>query len=125
MSSVLIRDVPDEVVASIRLAAANEGVSMQSYLLATLHNQVRYLRRADALDAIAQRLQSLPAVSDTEREAVLDEIEQANRDRGDDLGGRDPGPTELADPDSGRTESGDLAEGDHAADTNIVRRRRR
>ncbi|MEI2638426.1 MAG: hypothetical protein V9F03_05445 [Microthrixaceae bacterium] len=61
---------------------------MQSYLLATLERQVRHLRRSDALDAITDRLASVPAVPEAERAAVLAEIEKANRDRAVELGDR-------------------------------------
>lgn len=48
------------------------------------------VRRRDTLARIAGRLDGLPAVSDEEREAVLDAIDDAHDLRADQLIARDP-----------------------------------
>ncbi len=88
MSNVLIRDVPTEDLEQIRAAAADEGTSVQAYLLAALRAQAAYLRRRAALTGIAERMQTGPAVPEAERAAVLDAIDADHRGRAAELGNR-------------------------------------
>lgn len=88
MSNVLIRDVPTEDLERIRAAAAERGMSLQGYLRETLHEQARYLRRQEALERVATHLADRPAVPESERQAVLDEIDAEQASRGEELGRR-------------------------------------
>ncbi len=88
MSNVLIRNVPADDLEQIRSAAAEQGTSLQNYLLRAVHAQAVYLRRQDALARTAQRLQEKPAVPDDERDAVLDAIDAAHEQRSDQLSDR-------------------------------------
>lgn len=89
MSDVLIRDVPAEDLEPIRAAAAERGTSLQSYLRDAVHAQAAYLRRQDALQRSSRRLRGRAAVSDTERDAVLDAVDTAHAERAEQLS--DPG----------------------------------
>ena len=85
MTDVLIRGVPPEDLERIRTAAAEQGVSLQNYLLATVQGQASYVRRQEALAIVGQRLQDRPEVSADDREAVLNAIDAAEADREDQL----------------------------------------
>lgn len=82
MPNVLIRDVPVDDLDQIRSAAAARGISLQAYLLETMHAQAAHLRRRAALSRTAERLAQQPAVSEQDRMAVLDAIDDAHGDRG-------------------------------------------
>ncbi len=88
MSNVLIRDVLPEDLEQIRGAAADRGTTLQTYLWQTVHAQAAYLRRKDALARTAQRLRGRSAVPSSAREGVLDAIETAHEQRGDQLSER-------------------------------------
>lgn len=88
MSNVLIRDVLPEDLEQIRGAAADRGTTLQTYLWQTVHAQAAYLRRKDALAGTAQRLRGRSAVPSSAREGVLDAIETAHEQRGDQLSER-------------------------------------
>lgn len=88
MSNVLIRDVPDDDLDQIRAAAAERGTSLQSYLRDAVHAQAAYLRRQAALTRTAERLRGRSEVPDDERSAVMDAIDDAHRERADQLIGR-------------------------------------
>ncbi|GDY30064.1 hypothetical protein [Gandjariella thermophila] len=85
MPNVLIRDVPEDDLEQIRSAAADQGLSLQSYLRDAVHAQAVYLRRQAALAEAADRLRGQPSVPDDERQAVLDAIEDAHAERADRL----------------------------------------
>ena len=85
MSNVLIRDVASDDLERIKAAAAENGTSLQAYLGETLRAQAAFLRRRDALAAIAQRLEVRDPVPESARAAVLDEIDAANEARARDL----------------------------------------
>lgn len=88
MSNVLIRDVPPDDLEQIRSAATERGTSLQNYLLEAVQAQAAYLRRQDALNTVAQRLQGTPEVADEERDAVLDAIDAAHEQRAGQLSDR-------------------------------------
>lgn len=88
MSNVLIRDVPPDDLEQIRSAAAEQGTSLQSYLLEAVHAQAAYLRRKEALARTSDRLRGRPSVPDCERDAVLDAIDNAHGERADELSDR-------------------------------------
>ena len=75
MSDVLIRDVSPADLELIRSAAADQGISLQGYLRATLKSQAAYLRRQEALAGAARRLAGRAAVSAADRAAVLDAMD--------------------------------------------------
>lgn len=75
-----MRDVPAEDLDVTRAAAAAPGVSLQSYLRATVHAQAGYLRRQEAPEHAARRLRGRSDVPEAERAAVLDAI-AAEHDR--------------------------------------------
>jgi hypothetical protein len=85
MPNVLIRDVAPDDLDRIRSAAAKKGTSLQSYLREAVHAQAAYLRRQEALEGTAQRLQGRPGVADGERDAVIEAIEDAHGARSDQL----------------------------------------
>jgi hypothetical protein len=86
MPNVLIRDVPAEDLDQIRSAAAAQGISLQAYLLDSVHAQASHLRRREALNRTAAHLQHERAVDEQDRQAVLDAIDEAHADRGARLG---------------------------------------
>jgi hypothetical protein len=86
MANVLIRDVPAEDLDQIRSAAAAQGMSLQAYLLEAVHAQASQLRRREALNRTAVRLQHQRAVDEQDRQAVLEAIDDAHTDRGARLG---------------------------------------
>lgn len=88
MPNVLIRDVPDADLAEIRSAAAEQGTSVQRYLLDAVHAQAVYLRRQAALVAVAARLAGGADMSDDDRRAVFDAIDDAHAERADQLADR-------------------------------------
>lgn len=88
MSNVLIRDVPVDDLEQIRAAAAEQGTSLQAYLLTAVRAQAAYLRRQVALVRAADRLRANAAVPEHERDAVLDAIDAAHQRRADQLGDR-------------------------------------
>ena len=61
MATLTIRNVPDEVVARLKKVAANKGHSMEQELRELL--KTRYPARAEVLDRVEQRWETLPAVS--------------------------------------------------------------
>ena len=81
MSNVLVRNVPADDLDQIRSAAAEKGISMQSYLRDAVHAQAAYLRRQAALTRTAERLDGRSAVPPEERKVVLDAIEDAHAKR--------------------------------------------
>jgi hypothetical protein len=81
VSDVLIRDVPSDDLELIRSAAADRGVSLQSYLRSAVQAQATYLRRQDALRRLGQRLQGGEPVPEPERAAVLDAMESEHTKR--------------------------------------------
>ncbi|MGH8962980.1 MAG: hypothetical protein ACRDWT_17635 [Jatrophihabitantaceae bacterium] len=85
MSDVLIRDVPADDLDQIRVAAAERGTSVQSYLRDTLHEQAAYLRRQQALTRTAERLHNKDQVPAEERNAILQAIADAHDERSDQL----------------------------------------
>lgn len=85
MTNVLIRDVSSEDLELIRFAAAEQGVSLQSYLRDAVHAQATYLRRQDALTRTARRLSGRPAAPDDEREAVLEAVDAVHAERAEQL----------------------------------------
>ena len=88
MPNILIRDVlPDDLV-QIRSAAAEQGTSLQSYLRDAVHAQAAYLRRQAAITRTAERLRGGAEVPESEREAVLAEVDQAHHERADQLNAR-------------------------------------
>lgn len=90
MPNVLIREVASEDLERIRSAAADEGTSLQKYLRDAVHAQAVYLRRQEALARAAQRLCDRPGVSEADRQAVLDTVDQDHIERGDQLVDRPP-----------------------------------
>jgi len=85
MPNVLIRDVPPDDLEELRSAATEHGMSLQSYLLDAVHTQAAYLRRRAALRRTAERLAGRPAVSDEQRQGVLDALDAAHAARADQL----------------------------------------
>ena len=61
MATLTIRNVPDEVVARLKKVAANKGHSMEQELRDLL--KTRYPSRAEVLDRVEQRWETLPPVS--------------------------------------------------------------
>lgn len=87
MPDVLIRDVPEAELAELKAAAADRSVSLQTYLRDAVHAQAGYLRRQAALTAASERLSGQPAVEPGERQAVLDAIDAAHAERGEQVSG--------------------------------------
>ena len=85
MPNVLIRDVPPDDLDEIRSAAASSGTSLQNYLRDAVHAQATYLRRQAALARTSDRLAGRPAVSEEERQAVLDAVAAADDARATEL----------------------------------------
>jgi len=85
MSNVLIRDVPAEDLEEIRSAAARRGTSLQNYLREAMHAQAAYLRRQEALTQAAHRLRGRRAVTQADRDAVLDAVDAAHSGRAEHL----------------------------------------
>ena len=81
MPNVLIRDVPADDLEEIRLAAAEQGTSLQGYLRDAVHAQAAHLRRQAALIRTAERVGELPQVPEEERHAVLGAIDDAHAER--------------------------------------------
>ncbi|MGL5929324.1 MAG: hypothetical protein ACRCY8_10330 [Dermatophilaceae bacterium] len=90
MSTVLIRDVPDDDIDLIRSAAADRGLSLQRYLREAVQSHATYLRRQGALERTRQRLHGSRVVPDEERRAVLDDIDVDLRERAGEVDGRRP-----------------------------------
>jgi hypothetical protein len=86
--NVLIRDVPAADLEQIRSAAADRGMSLQAYLRDAVHAQATHLRRRAALARTTERLRGRPGVSEGERGAVLDAIDDAHTERADELADR-------------------------------------
>lgn len=82
---MLIRDVAADDLDQIRAAAAARGVSLQAYLLDAVRAQAAHLRRRAALDRTAARLAQRPAVGEQDRTAVLEAIDDADAERGEQL----------------------------------------
>jgi hypothetical protein len=57
-------------------------MSLQAYLLEAVHAQATHLRRREALDRTAARLQHQRAVDEQDRRAVLEVIDGAHAYRG-------------------------------------------
>lgn len=90
MPNVLIRDVPADDLEQIRSAAADQGLSLQSYLRDAVHARAIYLRRQIALAKSARRLRGQPGVPEDERLVALDAMDDALAERAEYLaGGRD------------------------------------
>jgi hypothetical protein len=86
--NVLIRDVPADDLEQIRAAAADRGMSLQAYLREAVHAQAAHLRRRAALARTAERLRGRSGVSEAERSAVLEAIDEANAERAEQLSDR-------------------------------------
>jgi hypothetical protein len=84
--NVLIRDVPADDLDRIRSEAAARGMSVQAYLLEAVHAQAAHLRRREALNRTAARLCDQRAVDERDRQAVLQAIDDAHAERGEELG---------------------------------------
>ncbi|MQA25532.1 MAG: hypothetical protein GEU94_08675 [Micromonosporaceae bacterium] len=63
-------------------------MSLQAYLRDAVHAQAAHLRRRAALARAAERLSGRPGVPDVERRAVLDAVDDAHAERGDQLSDR-------------------------------------
>ncbi|MGL5830121.1 MAG: FitA-like ribbon-helix-helix domain-containing protein [Angustibacter sp.] len=74
MTSLLLRDVPEEVLSPLRKAAAARGISMQSLLQEGLRSQARHLERRLALAAAADHLKGQPPLTDEDRMRIFDEM---------------------------------------------------
>ena len=61
MSSVQIRDVPDDVLAALKHRAAENRQSLQRYLLDVLTAEAEVARNADLLDDAASDVGGYPA----------------------------------------------------------------
>ncbi len=61
---------------------------MQSYLRDAVHAQAVYLRRQAAIARTAERLRGQPVVPDSERRAVLAEVDRGHDERAEQLRGR-------------------------------------
>ncbi|WP_129665741.1 antitoxin [Phytoactinopolyspora endophytica] len=85
MPNVMIRDVPAADLEQIRSAAADQGVSLQAYLRDAVHTQAAQLRRRVAVARTAERLRGRDAVPETERQAVLEAIDDAHAERAEQL----------------------------------------
>lgn len=88
MPNVLVRDVPPDDLDQIRSAAAAQGTSLQGYLRDAVHAQAVYLRRQAAITRSAERLRGGPQVPESEREAVLELVDEAHHERADQLSAR-------------------------------------
>lgn len=88
MPNVLIRDVPEDDLDRIRSAAAERGVSVQAYLREGIHAQAARVRRREALARSAERLRGTPGVSEQERDAVLEAVDEAHAQRAEQLANR-------------------------------------
>lgn len=71
-TDVLIRDLPDDVLAPIRAEAAEKGTSMQQQLHGVVLAHAVWLRRRAALRRTEERLAGRPGVSEEDRDAVLE-----------------------------------------------------
>jgi len=91
MPNVLIRDVLPDDLDQIRSAAAEQGASLQSYLRDAVHAQAVYLRRQAAIARTAERLRGGPEVPKSERDAVLELVDDAHHERADQLSARPVG----------------------------------
>lgn len=91
MPNVLIRDVLPDDLDQIRSAAAEQGASLQSYLRDAVHAQAVYLRRQAAIARTAERLRGGPEVPKSERDAVLELVDEAHYERADQLSARPVG----------------------------------
>ena len=61
MATLTIRNVPEEVVARLKKVAANNGRSMEQELRELL--KTKYPSRAEVLDRVERRWETLPPVS--------------------------------------------------------------
>jgi hypothetical protein len=86
--NVLIRDVPADDLEQIREAATERGMSLQAYLREAVHAQAAHLRRRAALARTAERLRGKPGISEAERRAVLEAIDEAHAERAEQLSDR-------------------------------------
>ncbi len=73
MTSVLLRNLPDDEIATIKAAAAAAGVSMQSYLREAVHAQAEYFLRQEALRKISDSVRG-STIPEADREAIFDEM---------------------------------------------------
>lgn len=87
MPNVLIRDVSPDDLDEIRAAAAEQGTSLQSYLLDAVHAQAVYVRRQAAIARLDERLKVQPPVSEVDRDAILVAIQDSHDERDAQLGG--------------------------------------
>lgn len=74
MTDLLVRNVPDELLATLRDDAARHGASMQGYLLESLEACGAHARRQLALVRAKEELAGQPPVSEEDRRAVLDVV---------------------------------------------------
>jgi hypothetical protein len=84
MPDLLIRNVTDADLQLIREAAAQEGISMQSYMLRNVQRHATYLRRQATLATLRSERGHRAPISDEDR-AV---IRKAMYDAFDELGER-------------------------------------
>lgn len=91
MSDVLIRGVSNEDLDEIRAAAAQRGISVQSYLKDAVHAQAVHLRRQAAVARTSERLSGRPGVPAGERSAVLEVIASSHEERAEWLSERREG----------------------------------
>lgn len=82
MGNVLIRDVPEPDMSQLRRAAEAAGISMQAYLLATLHERAVWEQRRLTLAEVADDLSETPELSAEDRAAARRAIDHA-LDRGE------------------------------------------
>jgi hypothetical protein len=77
MPDLLIRNVDDADLAELRRAARAEGMSMQSYMLRTVQRQAVYERRQATLAAIRNELRGYGGMTDEDRAAVRQAMDEA------------------------------------------------
>lgn len=71
MTDVLIRDLPDDVLATLRAESAVRGTSMQKQLYDMVLAHAAHHRRQAALASMKDRLRGRPAPTEEDRDAVL------------------------------------------------------
>ena len=80
--------MPPDDLDQIRSAAAAQGASLQGYLRDAVQAQAVYLRRQAAITRTEERLRGGPEVPESERDAVLELVDEAQHDRADQLSAR-------------------------------------
>lgn len=77
MSNVQVRDVPDDIVAALKMRAAENGQSLQRFLLDILSGEAEVVRNAALLDEAAADPGGYPAASGE----AADLVRQGRADR--------------------------------------------